>query len=248
MTQHQFLPHFSIRIIISFIFFTAIGTLSHEFGHMAVAKYFGYETTLSYGSMRYDYPGFKEDPIFIEYQKIWEENTESIKNKKEFDGQERYLELLETLKLKYPYQKPNAHWVMLGGPAQTILTSFLGLFILFYRKSKRKGYFVLFDWIGVFLSLFVLREVFNFIMTLYGFIFNGSTISNNDEFRISRYLNLNQWTIPTITMILGLAISLYVIFRVIPMKYRFTFIISGLIGGIAGFFMWLRFLGPIVLP
>lgn len=225
-----------------------MGTLSHEFGHVAVAKYFGYETKLSYGSMKYDYPGLKEDSIFIEYQQIWKENIESIKNKKEFNGQERYLELLGTLKLKYPHPKPNGHWVTLGGPAQTILTGFLGLFILFYRKSKKKDYFVLFDWIGVFLSLFVLREVFNFVMTLYSFIFNGSTISNNDEFKLSRHLELNQWTIPTMTMILGLIISLYVIFRVIPLKYRFTFIISGFVGGVLGFFIWLRWLGPVVLP
>ncbi len=34
--------------------FTVVGTLSHEYGHIVVAKYLGYETKLHYGSMNYE--------------------------------------------------------------------------------------------------------------------------------------------------------------------------------------------------
>ena len=248
MIKFVFIPHFGIRSACAFIFFTVIGTLTHEFGHIAVAKYFGYETELHYGSMHYDYPDVEDDPLIVEIKKIVKDNAEALTNKEDFDLKDRHTELLKILKEKYPYPKPHSAWVILGGPAQTLLTSFLGLFILFYRKSQKKEYFVLLDWIGVFLSLFALREIFNYVMVLFRTILNGEVASNNDEFKLSRYLDVNQWTIPTIALIIGMAICLYIILRVIPLKYRFTFMIAGFVGGILGFFIWLRWLGPVVLP
>ena len=84
MIRFQFLPHFSIRIVITFVVFTAIGTILHEFGHQAVAEYFGYETKLSYGSVNYFHPGRNTDPIYIEYTEIWKENYENLRDKKSF--------------------------------------------------------------------------------------------------------------------------------------------------------------------
>ena len=248
MMKFVFIPHFAIRIVCAFIFFTVIGTLTHEFGHMTVAKYFGYETELHYGSMHYDYPGIDDDPLVQELRKNTLDNAEALKNKKDFEGMSRRKELFKILKEKYPYPKSHKTWIIFGGPAQTLLSSFLGLFILFYRKSKEKEYFVLMDWIGVFLSLFALREIFNYVMVLFKTILHGDVASGNDEFKLSRYLDVNQWTIPTIALIIGTVICLYVIFRVIPLKYRFTFLVSGFVGGILGFFIWLRWLGPLVLP
>lgn len=248
MIKFTFIPHFAIRIVCAFVFFTAVGTLTHEFGHMAVAEYFGYETELHYGSIHYDYSEMKEDPLVLELKEIVKENADALKNEEYFDSEPRYIELLVILKEKYPHPTPHAFWVTLGGPAQTLLTSFLGLFILFYRRSKTKEHLVLMDWLGVFLALFALREIFNFVTVLFSTLLYGNVNSGNDEYRLSRYLDLNQWVIPTIAMIIGMTICLYVIFRVIPLKYRFTFIISGLVGGILGFFIWLRWLGPVVLP
>lgn len=39
-----------IGLFLSFIAATIIGTLSHEFGHFIVAKYFGYEARINYGA------------------------------------------------------------------------------------------------------------------------------------------------------------------------------------------------------
>jgi hypothetical protein len=40
-----------ILLSLTFILFTVLGTLTHEGGHIAAAKYYGYEPTLHYGSM-----------------------------------------------------------------------------------------------------------------------------------------------------------------------------------------------------
>jgi len=248
LISFEFISHFAIRIVCTFIFFTAVGTVTHELGHWAVAEYFGYETHVSYGSMRYYDERRENDPLYTEYKEIWFENHEKIQAKEAFVKQDRFKELIATLKEKYPYDPSEAAWITFGGPAQTILTGFIGLFILFYRKSKQKEYFVLLDWLGVFLALFVLREVFNFVMTAVRSLFYGKENFGDDEFKLSQYLDLNVWVIPAIAFILGMFISLYVIFLVIPLKYRFTFILAGLVGGTLGFFIWLRWLGPVVLP
>lgn len=244
----KFIPHFAIRILCCFIFFTVIGTLTHELGHIAVANFFGYETSLHYGYMKYDYKAIKEDPIYLEHQVILKEHRVDLINKIDFPAKTRYLELLDLLKEKYPRPKPYSFWITLGGPAQTILTSIIGLLILFYRKSKDKPHFVLTDWLGVFLALFILREVFNWIFAMIKLLFYGKTKFNGDEFQLSEMLGLPSWTIPTIALIPGVIISLYVIFKVIPLKYRFSFISAGLVGGILGFLIWLEWLGPQLMP
>lgn len=43
-----------VILFVVFIVFTCIGTLSHELGHIAIAKILGYETHLGYGYMNYD--------------------------------------------------------------------------------------------------------------------------------------------------------------------------------------------------
>ena len=100
MLKFNFIPHFAIRIACTFIFFTVIGTLSHEYGHIAVAKYFGYETELHYGSMGFDYASKKQDPMFWEIKKIIKENEEAFKNREDFPSKPRYLELVEKLNTK----------------------------------------------------------------------------------------------------------------------------------------------------
>jgi hypothetical protein len=45
-----------LLLVLAFIIFTCVGTLSHELGHIAVAKVLGYDTYLGYGYMNYDKP------------------------------------------------------------------------------------------------------------------------------------------------------------------------------------------------
>lgn len=243
MLKFNFLLKFSIVIIFAFILFTIIGTLAHEFGHIAVAKFLGYETQLNSGSMSHFQKGYYEDKDVKEIGKVlkdysgykYEDLPKDIKIKVE--------ELWDKVNEKFPRNKSHDLWVTIGGPAQTLITSFIGLLVLFIRRKKWKNKFKIVDRLAVFMSLFALREVFNFVHALYSLIVHSKSNFHGDEFRISRYLGFNEWVIPSITLLLGLLISCYVIFKIIPIKYRFTFIVSGLIGGVAGFAIWFGFLG-----
>jgi len=231
----------------TFMLFTVIGTLTHEMGHIAVAKYYGLDTELHYGSMNYFDEGEREDKDVIRYFEIFKNNIKAIQKKEDFKEQDEYLRLDKLLDERYPPIK-HSIFILIGGPLQTILTSFLGMLILYYRKPKQHIKFKLLDWLGVFLSLFILREVFNVVMAIYRTIVFSESNFYGDEFRISRYYELNEWIIPVITFILGILISLYVIFKVVPIKYRITFIASGLAGGILGFLIWFGGVGKILLP
>ncbi|MFN3196656.1 MAG: M50 family metallopeptidase [Chlorobiota bacterium] len=189
-----------------FIVFTAIGTVSHEFGHILVAKYFGYETTLHFGSMSYDMGQI------VDYSSFF--------------------------------------WIALGGPMQTMLTGLLGLLIVLYRKEhiNRNG-LKLIDWVAVFLSLFWLRQVFNVMMSIViGFFSPTGSFFTGDEAILSEELNLWEGTITISLGLIGLLISVYIVFRIVPREIRFTFILSGLLGGILGFIFWMKILGPVLLP
>jgi hypothetical protein len=176
-------------------------------GHIAVAKSLGYETELYYGSMTYYHKGYDEDTTVQKLQTLFS-SKDSFEDFTEAD-REYERELLVIINEKFPDNKTHSFLMTLGGPVQTILTCFLRLFILIYRKSKKRKEFKLYDWIGIFLSLFVLREVFNIMMAGAKYLINGTNSFHGDEFRISIHLGFNQWTIPIITAIIGSIIAIY---------------------------------------
>ncbi|RSK40465.1 hypothetical protein [Mangrovimonas spongiae] len=241
MNYSNFSFKLTFYIVLGFILFTIIGTLSHEMGHIVVAKYFGYDTTLSYGSMNYYPKGYMEDEDTKRLIKLnetyfntpYEALDDSVK--KEFEN------VINRIETKFEWK--NTIWVTLGGPIQTILTSFLGFIILYFRKSFKKETFKLWDWLAIFLSLFILREVFNTVMALVETALGIKSSFNGDEFKISRYLGYNPWVIPVITAGIGLLISIGVIFKILPKQYRLSFIIAGFIGGVLGYSVWFGFLG-----
>jgi len=238
-------------LTIAFILFTAIGTVSHEYGHIAVAKYFGYETSLHYGSMNYYPKGYLQDGDLEAYKKLtkeyWSTEYESWPN----DIKEKAEEYQNILEKRYWNEKSNnSIYVTIGGPLQTILTGILGLIILFVRREniQNKGLNII-DWLAVFLGLFWLREIFNLVHSISSEIIspNGRWFGG-DEYYISKELNLWSGTIPIILGTIGLIISIYIIFNIVPKKLRLTFMLSGLIGGISGFILWMNIIGPRVLP
>lgn len=244
MIQFKILPKWLLIFSTIFIACTIIGTQTHELGHIAVAKSLGFETVLSYGSMSYNQVGFSEDEDVIAWRKIFKEighyDDFSTAQKNKVNA------LYEKIETKFPIDPKQSFYVTLGGPAQTILTCFIGLFILAYRNHRKEDEFKTLDWLGVFLSLFILREVFNTVMAGAKYLINGTKHFRGDEFHISEYLGFNYWTIPIMTAILGAIIASFVIFMIIPKRFRFTFIIAGFIGSISGFIMWFNYLGPLL--
>ncbi|WP_420573839.1 site-2 protease family protein [Kordia sp.] len=231
-----------LSLTLGFVLFTIIGTQTHELGHIAVAESLGYETTLSYGSMSHNHQGFSKDKDVLAWRKMFKEIGAYDKFSEEEKKQAN--ELYDKIKFKFPTNPEHNFYITLGGPAQTILTCFIGLFILAYRSRRTAEEFKWIDWLALFLSLFVLREVFNTVMAGVSYIIKGKKSFSGDEFHISSYLGFNQWTVPIMTAMLGAVIASFVIFMILPKKYRFTCILAGFLGGISGFVLWFNYLGP----
>ena len=219
---------------ITFMIFTVIGTVSHEYGHIIVAKSLGYKTTLHYGSMGSSIS--KEYKLLSEYHK---KNKKSILSKNPSKEKTIFKSRLKELERK-------KFWITLGGPFQTMLTGMLGLLILYFRKEKTTFSFI--DWLAVFLSLFWLREVFNLATGIIDGLFLNGTFFGGDEYGISKYLDLPIGTVSIILGVFGFVISLFVVFIKIPKKHQLTFIISGFVGGLSGFYLWYHIFGPKLLP
>ncbi|MEQ6124189.1 hypothetical protein AAON49_08325 [Pseudotenacibaculum sp. MALMAid0570] len=229
---------YSAFVIIGFILFTIIGTISHEYGHIVVAKSLGYKTTLHYGSMNY-----KDSDLYKKLGEIYNENKIAIENKSFFDKKAEYEKGIKKI-------KSDRLFIAIGGVLQTILTGTIGLIILCYRRRKiEKDRLRLIDWLAIFLSLFWLRQVFNIVISITNEIFspNGNYFGG-DEKKIAELLGLWDGTVACALGIIGVAIFLFIVFKVISRPLRLTFILSGLIGGVLGFILWMKILGPLILP
>lgn len=238
-------------LTVVFILFTVIGTVSHEYGHIAVAKMFDYETNLHYGSMSYYPKGYLEDKDLKALKSLAKDYVNSDYDSWPEEIKEKTKEYNNILQKRYWNEESNnSLFVTIGGPLQTILTGTIGLIILMVRrKSIHQNGLKILDWLAVFLSLFWLREIFNLITSIGGKIISqNETWFGGDELHISTGLNLWSGTIPIILATLGLAVANYVIFKIISKKIRLTFILSGLIGGIMGFILWMNIIGPKILP
>ncbi|RRA95777.1 hypothetical protein [Paenimyroides viscosum] len=197
-------------LIITFVLFTIIGTVSHETGHYLVAKIVGLDAIVHYGSTSIIIPDDFDDII-----------TKS--------------ELL---------------LVTLGGPLQTIFTGTLGLLLLLYNRKKIISLkkLKIIHWFYIFLSLFWLRQTFNFITLITKYFIKGRYSKQMDEIKLARNLDIHDFSILIPTAFIGLLVAFYIIFKYIPYNQRFTFILSGLIGGILGFYFWLILFGKFILP
>jgi len=227
-----------IFITLGFVLFTIIGTVSHEYGHIIVAKSLGYETTLHYGSMNYNNSTFKKGII-----EIYNQNKVEIENGIEFEQKAEYENGVKKL-------TNDILLVRIGGPFQTIVTGIVGLIIIYFRRKKIKEYGLkLFDWLAVFLSLFWLREVFNLTMSIGSELIKpDGSYFGGDEKKISELLNLWNGTVSCVLGIIGLLISIFVVFKIVPKRLRLTFVAGGFLGGIFGFILWMNILGPKILP
>lgn len=187
-----------------FILFTVIGTLSHEFGHFAVARLLGYEASLHYGYTSYEGDITARDSFLI----------------------------------------------TLAGPLQTITTGIIGFFLAvrYLRNANHSVALSFKQWLMVFLSLFWLREVFNFLQDVIGYVATGSFSTRNDEIRLSLSCGLHELGISLPAALIAVFVLAYVFFKIIPIRQRLLFILSGLIGGALGFYLWMYLIGPVLMP
>jgi hypothetical protein len=138
--------------------------------------------------------------------------------------------------------------ITLGGPLQTMFTGTLGLILLYIFKRDAQSSLNIKQWVLVLLSLFWLRQTANFTLLLVDYLLTNKYSMRSDEIRLAKYLEFPDWSILVPTALLGIIVSLLVIFKFVPMYQRFTFIIAGLVGGISGYILWLEIFGKMILP
>jgi hypothetical protein len=140
--------------------------------------------------------------------------------------------------------------ITLGGPLQTILTGTLGVALLYL--SRKSFYQIeklsLLQWCYIFTSLFWLRQVSNMFTWVLFYFINGKFGVRGDEVKMARYLELPKWSFVLTTALIGVFVLWTVVFKFIPKKIRITFIISGLVGGVSGYILWLELFGKIIMP
>ncbi|UFH33686.1 hypothetical protein LNP04_08275 [Chryseobacterium sp. C-71] len=98
------------------------------------------------------------------------------------------------------------------------------------------------------MTIFWLRQTAIASMEIFVYIFKGRIMQNGDESRVSLKLGLPVYTLDFLTGFGGLVIVSIVIFKFIPLSQRFTFVLSGLVGGVLGYILWMEILGPKILP
>jgi hypothetical protein len=138
-------------------------------------------------------------------------------------------------------------WMTLAGPLQTMLTGTIG-FVFLFKSVKSTERLLVGQWGLVFISLFWLRQSANLITWLIGYFSTGSFAVRGDEIKLSAYLNMSPWYIILLTAIIGFVILGIITFKIVPKSQRFTFILSGLVGGLAGYWLWFDFLGKLIMP
>jgi hypothetical protein len=225
-------------IVVTFIAFTIIGTITHELGHYGAAKYLGLKPNLHYQSV--DYELSNND---IELDKIYGLYQEDINAKRDFPAKKRFEEIMEA-------ETKNDFTHRAAGPIQTMLTGTIGfILLLIYRKKFFAAQKLsVRQWLLIFFALFWLRQIANLVQGIASYIFEGKRITYGDENILSEYLSLGNDTILFITAIIGVIICSIVVFKFIPFAQRKIFIAAGFVGGIIGYILWMYILGPRLMP
>lgn len=228
----QFLWKYFVVFALGFIIFTVVGTLSHEAGHYLIAKKYYKNPSFHYGSV-----SLSEWKEYDRFEKWYIAHCDSNKTIAS-EHKETYLNFQNRL-------KRHGFYTSIAGPVQTILFGTIGFVALLFRQKKRFG---IKNWLLVFLTFFWARALFILITITVKWILIGKLSPHADEVKIATYL---EWHPLSVALIFGIFASLiltYTLFKIIPLRYRFTFLSAGLVGSFLGFWLWFKLLGPIIIP
>lgn len=230
-------PRLIFLLIITVMLFTVIGTLSHEMGHALVARNYGRDAVIHYGYT--SYTATAEDSLF---QDIALRNHTEIRAGSDFPERPRF----ESMKQRIFREQRNITW---GGPGQTMFTGTIGLVLLLsqWRNFKRAERLGSTQWLIVFLTLFWLRQVMNFMIGIGTAALTGSFPRNGDEAQLALHYGLPFWTINAVTFIPAVAVCILA-FSALPKSQRGSFLTAMIIGAPAAYFLWFEILGPVLMP
>ena len=216
-----------------FVLLAVVGTLSHEFGHIAVARWLGYQTRLHYAAMSYEY----ENEIYA--GRCGMPPTSAAEDVEAYAECRRRAERRDGL------------LISLGGPLQTMLTGTIGLAWLLWDRRKRAAADPLgrAGWCAALLALFWSRQVFNQLTAGIDWIRGTRDApAGGDEARIAEALNIPVWSVSAPTALIGLAVCLAVVGYGVPAPLRRRFFSAGVAGSMLGFGLWMNLIGPYLLP
>ena len=221
--------------IIAFILITPVGTITHELGHLFVAKNLGYNTVLHHSSLSWN------NELLKSLKNQYEKFELQIENDLPFKGKREYNINIKTL---------NKHRLLIvfGGVALTLIFSSIAFILLLYRIIIKKKKFTSFDWLLSFVSLFWIREPANLILSIVkGIKLNNDIYFYGDDAKMAKLLGLHEGAILIPLSIIAILISLMIL-KTIPNRRKKEFVIAGLIGCPIGFILWVFVIGPIILP
>jgi hypothetical protein len=226
-----------ILLTLTFILMTVVGTLTHELGHYSVAKYLGYEASINYKSSTH-----WNDKLQEYFNSISSKYPNELENNANFPEKAEY-----EINIK-KYDSDN-FCILVSGPLQTMMSGTLGFVLLLAYKHKfiSTHKVSLTGWALIFIALFWLRQVANLFVAVINFLYRGQTKISGDEMRLAFHLNINIWTIQIFTGLLGVAV-LYIVLKILPKSLLPTFLLSGLTGGLLGYYLWLIKFGKYVMP
>ena len=207
-------------------------TLSHELGHIGVARWLGYATELHYASMAYHY----ETEIYAGRCGMPASAAEDVDA---YAACRRRAEQRDRL------------LISLGGPLQTMITGTIGLVWLLWDRRKRCSADPLSraGWYAALLALFWSRQVFN--QLAYGLRWIRGAIdapTGGDEAEIAGLLDIPAWSLSATTALIGVVVCLTVVGYGVPSPLRCRFFSAGVAGSTVGFGLWMGLIGPYLLP
>lgn len=229
-------PRLFALLTMGFILATIVGTVSHELGHIAIAKALGYNTRLYYDSMDYNNPESKSLYTYYEAHKDKIRSAAPSPEKEYFNTLNAVLER-------------ESFYITLSGPLQTIITGTIGVALLWFRRKKIRQFGLRWaDWVYIFLAFFWSRQIFNCAFGLLFCLKNDRATLSGDEIYIDQYLGFPNMVTDSVGALLASVLLIWVVFWIIPKSLRLTFILSGFAGSALGFMIWMYWLGPVVLP
>ena len=227
----------SFFIFMGFFLIVPIGTISHELGHYLPAKYLGHSPTLHYNLVSTETTS-KEKKLI----EIVENNKHQLDNDIRFKDENLHSKLYNEL-------RSENRKILLGGMISTYAIGTLGLLLILYRRYRFKHKIGITDYIGLFLSLFWLRPVFNLFYSLFNYLTGMSSYPFlGDELRASMSFNLKLGTFSILFCIIGIIVSSITTILTIPKQFFIQFLLFGTLGSISGYLMWYVIIGKIFLP
>lgn len=237
----HFHPRLFITLSLLFIAFVIGGTLLHECGHYAMAKWYGHKNvTIHYNYMSGGTPTEARYQRLLDFYDTYEHQ---IDNDLHFPGKAQYEQDRQ-------WRQQRSFWITAGGPLQTLLTGTIGLLLMvgYRRKYYEAEKLRFWQWLLIMVTLFWMRPLVNLCLYVVKDLLTGKWSTRGDEIQMAQWLGWPEPSVLILTAIVAVAVLLLVLFRYIPMAQRFTFLCAAVMGGGLGYALWMYALGPIILP